>query len=56
MLKFEFSPAMIEIIGRALQELPYRSSAPVLAEIQRQINLQIDVEYDEVKFHSPDEK
>ena len=38
MLKFELSEQHIQIIGAALGAQPYDRVAPVIAELQRQIN------------------
>ena len=40
MLKFEFTQQMTQIIGEALGNAPYRIAAPVIAELQRQIDAQ----------------
>lgn len=40
MLKFELSNEMVDIIGKALHDAPYRVAAPVIAEMQKQINEQ----------------
>lgn len=40
MLKFELSEQMVNIIGAALQKAPYEVVAPVIAELQKQINAQ----------------
>ena len=41
MLKLELSEQMVMVIANALGNHPYRESAPVIAEIQRQINGQV---------------
>ncbi len=40
MLKLELSEQMIAVIGQALGQAPYNVAAPVVAEIQKQINAQ----------------
>ena len=40
MLKFELSEQHIQIIGAALGAQPYDAAAPVIAELQKQINAQ----------------
>lgn len=40
MLKLELSEQHVTIIGQALGNAPYNVAAPVLAEIQKQINEQ----------------
>lgn len=40
MLKFELTPEMVAVIGRALGAQPYDAVAPIIAELQRQINAQ----------------
>lgn len=40
MIKLELSDQMVALIGEALNNAPYRLAAPILAEIQKQINLQ----------------
>lgn len=40
MLKFEISTQMAAIIGNALAKQPYEVVAPVLTELQRQIDAQ----------------
>lgn len=40
MLKFELSPQMLSVISQALGNAPYSVAAPVVAELQRQINAQ----------------
>jgi hypothetical protein len=40
MLKLELSEQMLQVIGEALSNAPYRISAPVLAEIQKQLDAQ----------------
>lgn len=39
-MKLELTHEQLQIIGAALAELPYRVSAPLLAEINRQIAAQ----------------
>jgi len=41
MTKLELSQAMIAVIGEALSNAPYKVAAPVLAEIQKQIDAQV---------------
>lgn len=41
MIKLELSQEMLAIIASALGNHPYRMAAPVVAEIQRQIDSQI---------------
>jgi hypothetical protein len=41
MLKFELSKEMVEVIGRCLQAGPYAQVAPVIEEVQRQIDAQV---------------
>ena len=36
-MKLELTQEQLQIIGAALAELPYRISAPLIAEIERQI-------------------
>ena len=43
MLKFELSEQTVAIIGAALQKAPYEVVAPVIAELQKQINEQQNV-------------
>jgi hypothetical protein len=38
MIKLELSEQMLQVIGDALANAPYRVSAPVLAEIQKQLD------------------
>lgn len=40
MLKFELSEQHVAIIGAALGKAPYDTVAPVIAELQKQINAQ----------------
>lgn len=40
MLTFKLTPQMVEVIGKALGVQPYDTVAPVVAELQRQINEQ----------------
>jgi hypothetical protein len=40
MLTFQFTEQMTSEIGKVLQRGPYRKVAPILAEIQRQIEAQ----------------
>jgi hypothetical protein len=40
MLKFEFSEQMTRQIAEALENMPYRFAAPILAEMQKQISAQ----------------
>lgn len=40
MLKFELSEQYVAIIGKALGAQPYDAVAPVIAELQKQINEQ----------------
>jgi 16S rRNA A1518/A1519 N6-dimethyltransferase RsmA/KsgA/DIM1 with predicted DNA glycosylase/AP lyase activity len=40
MIKLELTEQMLQIIGDALANAPYRISAPVLMEIQKQIEAQ----------------
>ena len=39
-LKFELSEQMVSVIGEALSGAPYKIAAPVIAELQKQINAQ----------------
>lgn len=39
-MKFELSEQMVAIIGKALGAMPYEMSAPVIAELQKQIDAQ----------------
>ena len=39
-MKLELTQEQLQIIGAALSELPYRLAAPVIAEINRQIEEQ----------------
>lgn len=45
MFKFELPEQMTAVIVAALGEHPYRESAPVIAELQRQINNQMASRY-----------
>lgn len=49
MFKFEFSEQMVGIIGEALAAQPFKISAPVIAEMQRQIDAQKKAEADALK-------
>ena len=49
MLKFELSAEMVQIIGKALGSQPYDYVAPVIAELQKQINAQQKIEAVEIK-------
>lgn len=40
MFRFELSPQMISVISQALGNAPYSVAAPVVTELQRQINEQ----------------
>ena len=40
MIKLELSDQMVSVIGEALGNAPYKVSAPVIAEIQKQISAQ----------------
>jgi hypothetical protein len=40
MLKLELSDQMVAAIGEALNNAPYKLAAPILIELQRQINEQ----------------
>lgn len=40
MLKFELSPEMLNVIGECLGNGPHKVVAPVIAELQKQINAQ----------------
>ena len=40
MLKFDLSPEMVAVIGGALENAPYKVAAPVLQELQKQIDAQ----------------
>ena len=40
MLKFELTEKMVEIIGNALGVQPYNVVAPVIVEMQKQVNEQ----------------
>lgn len=40
MLKFELSDQHVAIIGAALAKAPYETVAPVIAELQKQIDAQ----------------
>jgi hypothetical protein len=40
MVKLELSEQMVAVIGASLGNAPYRDSAPVIAEMQRQIDAQ----------------
>ncbi len=42
MLVFELNEQMVDVIGKALSEAPYKIAAPVLTELQKQINEQQD--------------
>jgi hypothetical protein len=42
MVKLELSEQMIQVIGEALGNAPFKTSAPVIAELQKQINAQQD--------------
>lgn len=46
MLKFELSPQILSVISQALGNTPYSVAAPVVAELQRQINEQENKEAD----------
>lgn len=39
-MTLEVSEQMVAIIGEALAQLPYKISAPVIAELQKQIDAQ----------------
>ncbi len=41
MLKFELTEEHVAVLGRALDQMPYAVAAPVVAEMQRQINAQL---------------
>jgi hypothetical protein len=38
MIRLELTEQMLQVIGEALGNAPYRISAPVLAEIQKQLD------------------
>lgn len=38
MIKLELSVEMLAVIGQALGQSPYSVAAPVIAEIQKQVN------------------
>lgn len=40
MLKFELSEQHVNVIGAALGKAPYEIAAPVIAELQKQVNAQ----------------
>lgn len=40
MLKFEFSEQMVAVIGQLLGKAPYELAAPILSEMQKQIDAQ----------------
>jgi len=40
MLKFELSQEMVQVVARALGEMPAKISMPVIQEMQRQISAQ----------------
>lgn len=40
MFKFEVTPEQIQVIGRALGQMPHDIARPVIDELQRQINAQ----------------
>ena len=40
MLKFEFSEHAVQVIADALGEMPYRIAAPIMSDMQRQIQAQ----------------
>jgi 16S rRNA A1518/A1519 N6-dimethyltransferase RsmA/KsgA/DIM1 with predicted DNA glycosylase/AP lyase activity len=40
MIKLELSEQMVAVVGEALGNMPYKISAPVVAEIQKQIEAQ----------------
>ncbi len=40
MLKFEFSEQMVAVMGQLIGKAPYEVAAPILQEIQRQIDAQ----------------
>ena len=40
MLKFDVTEQMIQVIGRALGQMPHDIARPVIDELQRQINAQ----------------
>lgn len=50
MWKFEFSEQMTGIIAEALSNMPYRKSAPVIAEMQKQIEAQVKQQSLELKL------
>ena len=39
-MKLEFTHEQLQLIGAALNELPYRVAAPLIAEINRQLAAQ----------------
>lgn len=41
MFKLKLSREMVAVIGQALAKAPYETSAPVIAELQKQVNEQI---------------
>jgi hypothetical protein len=40
MIKLELTEQMFSVIANALGNLPFKDAAPVIAEVQRQINVQ----------------
>lgn len=40
MIKLELTTQMVHAIGVALQKMPYEFSAPIIAELQKQISEQ----------------
>jgi hypothetical protein len=40
-LTFSFSPSQMQVIDAALQSLPFRTAAPLINEINRQISQQL---------------
>lgn len=44
MIKLELTPQMLNVISQALGNSPYAVAAPVVAELQRQINEQTQIE------------
>jgi hypothetical protein len=40
MIKLELTEQMVQVIGEALGNAPFKTSAPVVAELQRQISAQ----------------
>lgn len=38
MIKLELSNEMVQVIGNALADAPFKHAAPVITEIQKQVN------------------